>query len=73
MEGVAYGLRGIPRLNVTKVLLRSRRELELELKSKQPIDMLHEVKDSSNLFFDLQCAKLREQTGMFRKSGKMVT
>lgn len=46
-----FGL--VPGFNGAEVVLRTRGELEAELESKQAIDMLHEVKEGTNLVFQL--------------------
>ena len=43
----------VPCLNITEVIVGSRRKLQTELKAEQTIHMLHEVKQSANLLCDL--------------------
>lgn len=43
----------VPCINVTEVVVRSRRELQTELEAEQTIHMLHEVEQGTNLLCDL--------------------
>lgn len=44
---------GIPGLNGTQKVVRTRGKLEMEFEPKQAIDMLHEIEKSADLLFDL--------------------
>lgn len=48
-----YNLCLVPCLNVTKEVVRTGGELELEIEAKEAVNVLHEVKERGDLVFNL--------------------